>query len=251
MHTQIEITGAKILLELPFGLTITETQVNMWIVMALITGVCIWLTHDLKVKPTSKRQIIAEYLVNLVTNFVEGNMGKKFKSYTPFVAALFSLAMCCSLISLLGMYSPTSDLNTTIGWALIVFFIITYYKIKTNGPLGYAKSLTEPIFIMTPMNIIGEFSTPISMAFRLFGNVASGSVISALVYAALAWLNGVIFGWLPGFLGEWADLFPILQLGLPAVLSLYFDIFSSVLQAFIFCMLTMLYIASAAQTEEA
>lgn len=251
MHTQVEITGAKILFELPFGITITETQVNMWIVMALITGVCIWLTHDLKVKPTSKRQIIAEYLVNLVTNFVEGNMGKSFARYTPFIAALFSLAMVCSLSSLLGMYAPTSDLNTTIGWALVVFVLITYYKIKSAGPLKYLKGLTEPIFIMTPMNIIGEFSTPISMAFRLFGNVASGSVISALVYSALAWLNNLVFGWLPGFLGEWAELFPILQLGLPAILSLYFDIFSSVLQAFIFCMLTMLYIASAAQTEEA
>ncbi len=251
MHTQVEITGAKILLELPFGITITETQVNMWIVMALITGVCIWLTHDLKVKPTSKRQIIAEFIVNMAYSFVEGNMGKKFKKFTPFVAALFSLAMVCSLSSLLGMYAPTSDLNTTLGWALVVFVMITYYKIRSSGFWGYAKGLTEPIFIMTPMNIIGEFSTPISMAFRLFGNIASGSVISALVYAALAWLNGVIFGWLPGFLGEWADLFPILQLGLPAVLSLYFDIFSSILQAFIFCMLTMLYIASAAEPEEA
>lgn len=251
MHTQVDIHGAKILLELPFGITITETQVNMWIVMALITGVCIWLTHDLKVKPTSKRQIIAEFIVNTVYNFVEGNMGKKFRNFTPFIAALFSLAMVCSLSSLLGMYAPTSDLNTTLGWALVVFVMITYYKIKSNGVFGYAKSLTEPIFIMTPMNIIGEFSTPISMAFRLFGNIASGSVISALVYAALAWFNGVVFGWLPGFLGEWADMFPILQLGLPAILSLYFDIFSSVLQAFIFCMLTMLYIASAAETEEA
>lgn len=251
MHTEINITGAKILLELPFGLTITETQVNMWLVMALITGVCIWLTHDLKVKPTSKRQIIAEFIVGMAYSFVEGNMGKRFKSYTPFIAALFSLAMVCSLSSLVGLYAPTSDLNTTIGWALVVFVLITYYKIKSNGPLGYAKSLTEPIFIMLPMNIIGEFSTPISMAFRLFGNIASGSVISALVYAALAWLNGVVLGWLPGFLGEWAEMFPILQLGLPAILSIYFDIFSSVLQAFIFCMLTMLYIASAAQTEEA
>ncbi len=247
----IEITGAKILFELPFGITITETQVNMWIVMALIIGVCAWLTHDLKVKPTSKRQIIAEYIVTMVYNFVEGNMGKKFRNYTPFIAALFSLAMFSSLISLLGMYAPTSDLNTTIGWALVVFVLITYYKLKTNGVLGYAKSLCDPIFVMLPMNIIGEFSTPISMAFRLFGNVASGAVVSTLVYAALAWLNGLLFGWLPGILGEIGEKLPILQLGLPAILSIYFDVFSSVLQAFIFCMLTMLYIASAADTSDA
>ena len=246
---EIEVTGARILFELPFGITITATQVNMWLVMAGIAIFCAWLTHDLKVKPTSKRQIIAEYLVKTVENFVTGNMGQKWKWFVPYIAALFSLAMFSSLISLLGMYPPTSDLNTTAGWAIVTFVLITFYKIKSNGFFGYAKGLTEPIFVMTPMNILGEFATPISMAFRMFGNVASGTVVSALVYAALAAANTAVFGWLPGFLGEWAAKFPILQLGIPAVLSLYFDVFSGVLQAFIFCMLTMLYIASAAETE--
>lgn len=245
----IQVTGAKILFELPFGITITETQVNMWLVMIGITALCIWLTHDLKVRPTSKRQLVAEYLVKVATDFVEGNMGARFAGFTPYIAALFSLAMFSSLISLLGVYPPTSDLNTTLGWAAITFVLITYYKIKTNRVGGYLKGLTKPIFIMTPMNIIGEFSTPISMAFRMFGNVVSGSIISALVYAALAAANTALFGWLPGFLGQWAANYPILQLGIPAVLSLYFDVFSGVLQSFIFCMLTMLYIASAADTE--
>ena len=246
---EIDVTGARILFELPFGITITATQVNMWIVMAGIAAVCAWLTHDLKVKPTSKRQIIAEYLVKTVENFVSGNMGQKWMWFVPYIAALFSLAMFSSLISLFGMFPPTGDLNTTLGWAIMTFVLITFYKIKTSGPLGYAKGLTEPIFLMTPMNILGEFSTPLSMAFRMFGNVASGTVVSALIYAALAAANNALFGWLPGFLGEWAADFPILQLGLPAILSLYFDVFSGVLQAFIFCMLTMLYIASAADSE--
>ncbi len=246
---EIEVTGAKILLELPFGITITETQVNMWLVMLGITALCIWLTRGLKVKPTSKRQIVAEFLVKTAENFVSGNMGKKWLWFAPYIAALFSLALFSSLISLLGMYPPTSDLNTTLGWAIMTFVLITFYKIKTNGPLGYAKSLTEPVFIMTPMNILGEIATPMSMAFRMFGNVASGTVVSALVYAALAAANSALFGWLPGILGEMGEKLPILQLGLPAVLSLYFDVFSGVLQAFIFCMLTMLYIASAAETE--
>lgn len=247
---EIEVTGAKILLELPFGITITETQVNMWIVMLGIALVCIWLTRGLKVRPTSKRQIIAEYLVKTAENFVTSNMGKKWKWFAPYIAALFSLAMFCSLSSLLGMYPPTSDLNTTAGWAIMTFVMITFYKIKTNGPLGYAKSLTEPIFIMTPMNILGEFATPLSMAFRMFGNVASGTVVSALVYAALSVANNALFGWLPGILGEMGQKLPILQLGIPAILSLYFDVFSGVLQAFIFCMLTMLYIASAAEPSD-
>ena len=246
---EIEVTGAKILFELPFGITITETQVNMWLVMLGIAIFCIWLTHDLKVRPTSRRQLVAEFLVKTAENFVTGNMGAAWKGFVPYIAALFSLAMFSSLISLLGMYPPASDLNTTAGWAIMTFVMITFFKIKTNGPLGYAKSLTEPIFIMTPMNVLGEFATPLSMAFRMFGNVASGTVVSALVYAALAAANNALFGWLPGILGEMAEKLPILQLGLPAILSLYFDVFSGVLQAFIFCMLTMLYIASAAEKE--
>ena len=248
--SDIEVKGAKILFELPFGLTITETQVNMWIVMAVVAALCIWLTHGMKVRPTSKRQIVAELLVKTVSNFVRNNMGERFaKRYTPYIAALFTLALGSSWLSLLGMYAPTGDLNTTAGWAIVTFVLITYYKIRTNGILKYMKGFTEPIFLMTPMNIIGEFATPVSMALRMFGNVASGTIISSLVYAALAWLNQVVFGWLPGFLGEWAQSFPILQFGIPAILSIYFDVFSGILQAFIFCMLTMLYIKAAAETD--
>lgn len=241
----VHITGARIIFRLPFGITITETQVNMWIVMIIIAMLCKWLTSNLKVKPAGKKQIIAEYIVNVAQNFVKDNMGETFKNFTPFIAALFSLAAFSSLSGLFGLYPPTADLNTTLGWAIVVFLMIVFYKIKTNGLLGYLKGLTEPIPVLTPFNLIGEFSTPISMAFRMFGNVASGVVISTLVYAALAWLSTMVLQWLPGAL---ADI-PLLQLGLPAVLSVYFDLFSSVLQAFIFCMLTMLYVSAAASKD--
>lgn len=241
----VDITGAKILFRLPFGIVITETQVNMWIIMIVIALLCKWLTHGMKVKPEGKRQIVAEYLVNLANKFVKDNMGEKFRNFAPFIAALFSLALFCSLSSLLGMYPATADLNTTIGWAALIFVMITYYNIKTNGVIGYAKGLTEPFAVLTPFNIIGEFSTPISMAFRMFGNITSGLVVTALVYAALALLSNAVLSWLPGFLSN----IPILQVGLPAILSIYFDLFSSALQAFIFCMLTALYISMAAKKE--
>ncbi len=241
----VEITGAKILFRLPFGIVITETQVNMWILILVIALLCKWLTHNLQIKPAGRRQVIAEFLVNLVNKFVKENMGEAFKNFAPFIAALFSLVMFCGLSSLVGMYPPTADLNTTLGWAILVFFMIMYFKIKTNGVLGYLKGLTEPIPVLTPFNIIGEFSTPISMSFRLFGNASSGVVISTLLYAALAWLSSIVLQWLPGTL---ADI-PLLQIGLPAILSVYFDLFSSVLQAFIFCILTMLYVASAASKD--
>lgn len=245
----ISITGAKILFEIPIfgGIPITETQVNSWIVMLIITLLCIFLTRNLSVRPVTKRQIVAEWIVEKVTNLVNTNMGEKFVGYAPFIAAMLGLSALSSLTSLLGMYPPTADLNTVAGWAIFVFALITYYKIKTNGVLGYLKGYTQPIPLLTPFNVLSEFATPISMAFRHFGNVVSGLVISTMVYAALASLSVLVFGWLPGLLGKLASLFPILQVGIPAFLSIYFDLFSGCMQAFIFSMLTMLYISNAAE----
>ena len=245
----LEVTGAKVLFKIPIfgGIPITETIVNTWIVMALIVGLCIFLTHGMQVHARTKRQVVAEYLVGMVRNMVKNNMGERFMHYVPFVGALFSLAMLSSLISMVGMFSPTGDLSTCVGWAVLVFVVITYYKIRTQHIGGYLKGFTQPVFIMTPLNMISEVATPISMAFRLFGNIASGSVVTLLLYGGLAALSSGILGLIPGAVGEVLSMIPIFQLGIPAILSIYFDLFTSVLQAFIFCMLTMMYIKLACE----
>ena len=245
----LEVTGARVLFNIPIfgGIPITETIVNTWIVMALIVGLCIFLTHGMQVHARTKRQVVAEYLVGMVRNMVKNNMGERFMHYVPFIGALFSLAMLSSLISMVGMFSPTGDLSTCVGWAVLVFVVITYYKIRTQHIGGYLKGFTQPVFIMTPLNMISEVATPISMAFRLFGNIASGSVVTLLLYGGLAALSSGILGLIPGAVGEVLSMIPIFQLGIPAILSIYFDLFTSVLQAFIFCMLTMMYIKLACE----
>ncbi len=245
----LEVTGPKILFEIPIfgGIPITETITSTWIVMALIVGVCIFLTRGMQVHARTKRQVVAEYLVGMVNKLVRDNMGERFMNYVPFVGALFSLTMLSSLVSLVGLFAPTGDLSTCVGWALMVFVVITYYKIKTQRLSGYLKGFTQPVFIMTPLNMIGEVATPISMAFRLFGNIASGSVVTLLLYGGLASLSTGILGLLPGALGEVLSQIPIFQVGIPAILSVYFDLFTSVLQAFIFSMLTMMYIKLACE----
>ena len=247
----VDIKGAPIYFEIPIlgGIPITATLVVTWVIMLILTGLSIWLTHDLKVKNVSKRQAVAEFLVGTAEKFVNNNMGPRFSNYVPFVAALFSLSLISSLSSLVGCFSPTADLSTELAWAILVFVLLTYTKIRTNGVLGYAKGFTEPIFVLTPFNIISELATPISMAFRHFGNIVSGTVISTLVYAALAAANRALFGLLPGLLGDLLGAIPFLDVGIPAVLSLYFDWFSGFMQAFIFCMLTTMYIAAAAETD--
>mgnify|MGYP004495828607 FL=1 len=226
-------------------LPITESQVNTWLIMISLFFLCLFLTHGLTEKCESKRQALAEWIVEKTDELVHENMGEYFKAFSPFVCGILALSVFSSLSSMLGIFPPTSDINVVAGWALIVFILITYYKLK-GGFLNYLKSFTEPVAVLTPFNIISEFATPVSMSFRHYGNVLSGSVISALVATGLQGLSHLLLSWIPGKLGE----FPLFQIGLPAFLSLYFDIFSGCMQAFIFAMLTMLYVAGAFPVEE-
>ena len=157
--------------------------------MALLSGFAIWLGHDLKLENVSKRQAAAEFIVTRLEQFVHDNMGFHFDQYIPLVGAIFALSIGCNLISVVGLWSLTADLNTEAAWAIVVFVLIMYYKIKTNGILAYLKGLLDPIFIMAPINVLSEISTPVSMAFRHFGNILSGTVISTLLYWALASLS--------------------------------------------------------------
>lgn len=245
----ISISGARIFFEIPMPmmpLLITEAQVNSWLIMITILGVCLFLTNGIHENRGDWRQMGAEWLVEKLDGLVGENMEPIFHdSYAPFVGAVMSLSVFSSLMSLFGVYPPTSDLNVVGGWAILVFILITKNKLKA-GVGYYAKGYLEPIPVMLPMNIISEVATPVSMAFRHFGNVLSGSVISALVAWALAGASSALLGWLPGFLGQ----FPLLRIGLPAVLSAYFDVFSGCIQAFIFSMLTMLYISGAYPGDE-
>lgn len=241
---EVTLNGAKIYytLDILGGINITESMVVSWVVMAIIVILCMVLTHNMKVRPESKRQLIAEFLVEKATNLVVSNMGESFRNFTPFITALMALSCLSSLSSLFGCYPPTADLNIIAGWSIVVFVLITYYKMR-SGIGNYLIGFTKPIFILTPFNIISEIATPVSMTFRHFGNIVSGMVIDTLIYAAMASFSNILFRWLPGFLGS----FPYLQVGIPVVFSLYFDIFSALLQAYIFAMLTMLYISNAAE----
>ena len=239
----IQISGALIYFTVPFplqDLIITESQVNSLVVLIAVFGLSLFMTHGLKTRNISIRQHVLEWAIEKVDGMVKGSMGEYFKSFSPFIIAILLISALSSFSSLLGLYPPTSDINIVAGWAILVFGIITYYKMKC-GVLYYLKGFTEPIFVFTPMNILGELSTPISMAFRHYGNVLSGVVISVLIGACLESLSGLVLGWIPGVIGE----FPLFRIGLPAVLSVYFDLFSGGLQAYIFAMLTMMNVTNA------
>lgn len=243
----INVTGPLVYLTIDFPLQplyITEATVVSAAVILFIFALCLYLTHGLCVTCETRRQLVAEMLVEKVTDFVTGNMGMRFAGYAPFVAAILALSAVSSLASLLGLYAPTSDINIVAGWAILVFILMTYYKLQ-GGVGNYLKSFGDPIPIFYPFNVFSEVATPVSMTFRHYGNILSGAVISTLIASALAGLSRMILGFFSS--ATWYTTYvasiPFLRVGLPAILSIYFDVFSGCLQAFIFAMLTMLNIA--------
>ena len=208
-----------------FGITfnLTESVIVQWIVILILLAVILILTHNMKVIPETRRQAAAEMIVSFFSNTVDESMGTKYYRYKPYIATLFCFVLISGLMGLLGLRSPAADVSVTGTWAVITFIMTQFNRGKTGKLKGYMKSFVEPLPFMLPFNIIGEFANPLSMALRLFGNMVAGMVIGGLIYFAL---------------GNFAIL-------VPAVASLYFDIFSAVIQSYIFIMLTMSYVSSA------
>ncbi|MBP3305746.1 MAG: F0F1 ATP synthase subunit A [Oscillospiraceae bacterium] len=285
----MSVDGAFIYFTIPIfgGINITQTTVSFLIVTILLCWAFVYLGKNLKKRPDGK-QVLVEKGVMMLRNMVAESMGEHNVSWTPFIGTIFLSSICGSFIGLTGILrSATADLSCTLVWALMVTAIIWYNNIKNLGFLGWLKGFTEPIAVMTPMNIISEIAQPISMAFRHFGNVAGGGVITALIYTSLSmasaavlnlitasgWLVSVIlmavgaglmflwkkkgkkaplvFGIISAVLGIFGLLqalgllsgVPVLTYGIPAVLSCYFDLFSGFVQAYVFSLLTMVYIS--------
>ena len=285
----IEVTGPYIYFSLPFfgGINITQTAVSSIVVTILLCWAFIYFGKNLKKRPDGK-QVLVEKGVMMLQDMVIGTMGEHNLHWTPFIGTIFLSSIFGSFIGLTGfLRSTTADLSCVAVWSVMVSIIIWYNNIKYKGFLGWLKGFTEPIAVMTPMNIVSEFAQPLSMAFRHFGNVAGGGVITSIIYAALSlastmilnlltasgWIvSGVlilagalmvwrwktkgklvwlIFGCISAVLGLFGVLqatnilrdVPILSYGIPAVLSCYFDLFSGFVQAYVFTLLTMVYIS--------
>lgn len=201
-----------------FGFPIKESVFNTWIVMVVIIVLAMFLRRRLETRP-GKAQNIAELIVEGFSAIVKSTMGEKNIGFTPYMGTLFLLIFLSNILGIFGLRTPTADINITVGYALMTFFAIHYFGLKSKG-FGYLKGFFEPIFVIAPINVIGELAKPVSLSMRLFGNMLGGAVISALISGAVA-------------------------LFVPAVASIYFDLFSGLLQSFIFTMLSMVFISLA------
>ncbi len=356
----MNITGPKILFTIPIfgGINITQTVLTSCVAALILCLSAVLLGRNLKKRP-GPAQVLTEKGVTMIYGLVEEAMGKHNSSWAPYISALFLSSILGSLLGMTGILrSSTGDLSTTATWAVMTSLICWYQNIKNFGLKAWLKSFTEPIAVMTPMNVVSELAQPVSLAFRHFGNIAGGGVITAMLYWALSgasaallqaasasglaaalillaagivlffavkpkpgkkgllWkILGAVTGMLgllslisylsglirlpdPGFsdgtrtllyfagllvilagvavllfmrskaryplgililltgiagltviLGG-AESVPFLTLGIPAVLSLYFDVFAGLIQAFVFSLLSMIYISGACPPPE-
>ena len=241
----LNVSGAFVYFTIPVlgGIPITQTTVSFFLVTVLLCAACILLGRDLKKRPDGKQVLVEKGVMMLRTMVVE-TMGEHNLKFAPYIGTLFLSSIFCTLIGMTQILpSATKDLSVTLAWALVTTGMVWYNNIKNFGFGSWLKGFTEPIVVMTPMNIVSEIAQPISLAFRHFGNVAGGSVLTALIYGALAALTSFLFSWLPEAVA--AAIPPIFQVGIPAFLSIYFDLFSGFVQALVFSLLTMVYIAGA------
>ena len=209
---------------------IHDSIVNIWFVIIVLSVLAFVVNKkiqeaDIDEVPTGFLNVV-EVAVDSSNSLVKSTMGPQNMKFAPYIFALMAFLALANLLGLIGLTPPTSDYSVTFTLALVTFFLTQIFLFKSRKGLGgYLKSFTEPFLLLTPLNVIGELANPISLSFRLFGNIMSGGIIMTLLYSALGFFAPIV----------------------TPVLHGYFDVFSGLLQTFIFGMLTMIFIGGATE----
>jgi F-type H+-transporting ATPase subunit a len=205
-------------------LQVTSTVIYTWIIMAIVSAVFIVLGRKLKIRP-SRLQNALEWLIDVVDTMISDMIDVQPRIFMPVVGTLTILIAALNLGGLIpGIRSPTTDLNTPLALAIVVFFSVHYYGIRRKGLVGHLKHYVEPIFILLPIEIASELARTMSLTFRLFGNILGEEIVIAV-------------------------LFLILPVLIPVPMML-FSIFTSVIQAYVFTLLTIVYISGAVKAHK-
>ena len=223
----MQMTPDEVIVFSAWGLKLNSTIVNTWIVMALLVGVSMVVTRNLRADvPPDRWRTALEVIVKTIQGQIEEITQKSARHVMYFAGSLFLFIALSNLMLVIpGFMPPTSSLSTTVALALSVLVAVPLFGIASKGLGRYLKAYIEPSVVMLPFNIIGEFSRGISLAIRLYGNVMSGGVIAA-----------ILLGVAPFF-------FPVLMdmLGL----------LTGLIQAYIFAILATVYISSATADPQA
>ena len=198
----------------------SDTLLITWLIIGLLLTFTVLATRRRGMVP-GPWQHLSELLVSWIKELCVDALGEQWgKRYYPLVCALFIFLLLCNWIGLVPfLEEPTKDLNTTLGLGIMGFLISHGTAIKVKGFKNYITEYFKPIFFMMPLNVVGELAKVISISFRLFGNIMGGSII-IIVVSYLAY--GLI---------------------LPPFLYAFFGLFVGTIQAFVFTMLTLVYIS--------
>lgn len=206
-----------------FGLPVTATVVTTWGMVAVLSAMAIWAGRSVRERPPFW-QIAAEWGLTGLDEMLSELTGGSGRRFVPLVATLAIFIVVANELAVLPFVeSPTADLNTPLALAVIVFFSVHVFGVRALGLWGYLKQFGEPIPLLLPFNVLHQFSRTLSLAIRLFGNMLSHQLIAAV-------------------------LLLLLPLLVPTVLQL-FGLFIGILQAYIFVVLTAVYVAGAVRVE--
>lgn len=213
-----------------FGIEIwiTETLVNTWIVMAILIVLAI-IGRIIILKPKmipTARQNVVEIIVETFDNFITETVGLKLAFVGSWFFAVFMFLVGSVIVSIVGLRAPSADWVTTFALSLCTFVMMILFAFKYTGVKKYLQSLMVPAWPFFPVNVIGELAKPVSLSFRLFGNMLSGTIIIVIYNTLTPW---------------WASI------GVPVILHLIFDIFFGLLQAYIFVVISLSYISGAVE----
>lgn len=212
--------------KIPFiNVSIDESTVVSWIIMAVLTVIAIILTRNLKVQgEISKRQRLLEAAYEKIVTFFQNIVGEKGEEYVPWLMSVAIYVGAMNMVGIFGFKPPTKSMQVTAALAVTSIVLVQAAGVRKKGLGKHLKSFAEPVWIVAPINALEIVIKPLSLCMRLFGNVLGAFIIMEL-------LKSVIF----------------LKFGVPAVFSLYFDLFDGFLQAYIFTFLTAIYIEEAVE----
>lgn len=206
------------------------SALNSWIIVMILSILSIIIGKKIRNTKADEKPasivIIAEIFVEKIDALVKSTMGEGREGFAPYIGTVILFLVCANLLGLLGLETPTSDYSVTLALAMITFVMIHFTGISSKGIRHYLKGFITPTPVLLPINLISEIATPISLSFRLFGNMLSGTIIMALIFSALNSISIITI--------------PIIA----PFLNAYFDVFVGIVQTFIFAMLTMVFIGN-------
>lgn len=207
------------------GVPVADSVVVTWIIMALLVVISLMLTRKLSVRSPGKVQVALEWAVQFLNGFVKTNIGTHWRPFAPWLGTVALYIGFSNLISILGLTPPTKDISVTTALAIMSMLLIYGSQFRYNGLLGGLKKFAAPMPLLLPINLMEVVIRPLALCMRLFGNILGAYIIMEM-------LKFVV---------------PVV---LPAIFSIYFDLFDGLIQTVVFVFLTTLFTGEGIKDEE-